>query len=101
MANRILCDEFQKCGIAKIVSAFEGDVLTHKIRMLKQVRPQTSHITGIEEFYGATKRRIFNALMMRQIQLIRDRGFFNMRFQSRPARKSIFASDGELRIAKT
>jgi len=100
MANRILCDEFKQCGIPKIVSTFKDDVLMHKIRMLIQVRPQTSHIAGIDEFHGATKRCVFNALMMRQFQWIRERGFCNVRFQSRPARKSILASDGELCITK-
>jgi len=44
-AHRILCDEFQKCRIAKIVPAFEGDVLMHKIRMLIQAGSQTRYVT--------------------------------------------------------
>jgi hypothetical protein len=38
--------------------------------------------------------------MMRQMQLIGERWFFKMDFQSRPAGKSILASDCELGIAK-
>src|SRR5260370_29142360 len=89
LAHRILCDELQKCRIPKIVPAFEGDVLMHKVGMLMQVGTHPSHVTCIEEVHGATKCSVFNALMMRQIQLIRERWFFNMRFQSRPTRKSI------------
>src|SRR5271166_3652813 len=100
VANRILGDEFQKCWISKIVPAFECDVLMHKIRMLVQVGTQTRDVTRIQKFHRATKRHVFNSLMMRQIQLIRERWLSNVLFQSRPAPKSILSSDCELRVTE-
>ena len=100
MANRILRDEFQQRWIPKVVPALENDVLMHKIRMLIQVRAQTSYVTCIEEFHGTTKCCIFNPLLVRQIQSIGERWFFNVPFQPRPARKSIFAGDCKLRVAE-
>jgi hypothetical protein len=69
--------------------------------MLMQVGPQTSRVTCIEEFDGAAKCSIFNPLLVRQIQLIGERWFFNVPLQPRPARKSIFAGNGKLRITET
>ncbi len=72
----------------------------HKLRMLIEVGTQPSHVTSIDEVHGATKCRVFNSLVMRQMQLIGERRFFNMRLQSRPAGKSILASDCELGITE-
>jgi hypothetical protein len=68
--------------------------------MLLQVRAQTRCITRIEKFHGAAKSFIFNPLLVRQIQPVAERWFFDVPFQSRPARKSIFAGDGKLRVAE-
>jgi hypothetical protein len=100
MTNRILSDEFQQCWIPKVVPAFENDVLMHKIRMLIQVRAQTNYVTCIEEFHGTVKCCIFNPLLVRQIQSIGERWFFNVPLQPRPARKSIFASDCKVRVTE-
>ena len=43
---------------------------------------------------------IFNPLLVRQIQSIGERWFFNVPFQPRPARKSIFAGDCKLRVTE-
>jgi hypothetical protein len=64
------------------------------------VRAQTNYIAGIEEFHGATKWCIFNSLLVRQIQSIGERWFFDVTFQPRPARKSIFAGDCKLRVTE-
>jgi hypothetical protein len=80
MANRILRDEFQKCGPPKIIPTFENDVLMHEIRMLIQMGPQIRHVTCVEEFHGAPERRVFNSLVMRQIELVRERWSLNMSF---------------------
>ena len=100
MANRILGDEFHQRRLSKVVAALENDVLLRKIRMLIQVRAQTSRVTCIEEFHGAAKCFIFNPLLVRQIQPVGERWFFDVPFQPRPARKSIFAGDGKLRVAE-
>jgi hypothetical protein len=100
MPNGILSDEFQQRWISKVVPALENDVLMHKIRMLMQVCAQISCVTCIEEFHGMAKRCIFNPLLVRQIQSIGERWFFNVPFQPRPARKSVFAGDGKLRVTK-
>jgi hypothetical protein len=100
MTNRILSNEFQQRWIPKVVPAFENDVLMHKIRMLIQVRAQTNYVTCIEEFHGAAKWCIFNSLLVRQIQSIGERWFFDVTFQPRPARKSIFAGDCKLRVTE-
>src|ERR1700686_4533853 len=100
MANRILRHKFQQGWIPKVVPTFENDMLMHQIRMLFQMRAQTSCVPCIEEFHGPAKCCIFNSLLVRQIQSIGKRWFFNMPFQPRPARKSIRASDGKLRVAE-
>ena len=100
MASRILSDEFQQRWISKVVPALENNVLMHKIRMLIQVRTQTSYVTSIEEFHGTAKCCIFNPLLVRQIQSIGERWSFNVPFQPRPARKSIFAGDCKLRVTE-
>jgi hypothetical protein len=100
MANRILSDEFQQRWISKVVPAFENDMLMHKIRMLIQLRAQTSYVTCIEEFHGTAKCCIFNPLLVRQIQSIGEGRFFDVPFQPRPTRKSIFAGDCKLRVTE-
>ena len=100
MTNRILSDEFQQCWIPKVVPAFEYDVLMNKIRMLIQVRAQTNYVTCIEEFYGTAEYCIFDPLLVRQIQSIGERWSLNVPFQPRPARESVFAGDGKLRVTE-
>jgi hypothetical protein len=68
--------------------------------MLIQVRAQTNYVTCIQEFHGTPKCCVFDPLLVRQIQSIGERWFFNVLFQPRPTRKSIFASDGKLRITQ-
>src|SRR6266404_3202141 len=100
MANRILSDEFQQRWISKIIPALENNVLMDKIWVLIQVRSQTIYFTFVDKFDGTTKCCIFDSLLVRQVQAIGDRWFFNVAFQPRPARKSIFASDCELRVTE-
>src|ERR1700677_5198374 len=100
MTNGILSHEFQQRGISKIVPPLENHVLVYKIRMLIQVGEQTNYITSIEEFHGTMKCFIFNPLLVRQIQSIGERWFFNVSLQPRPAQKSIFAGDGMLRVTE-
>jgi hypothetical protein len=65
------------------------------------VSAQTSGISGIEQINRAAKNVIFDSVMVRQVELIRERGSFNVPFQSRPTGKAVFAGDGELRVAQT
>jgi len=100
MADRILRYEFEQGWIPKVVSAFEYDALLRQIGMPLQVGAQTLGVAGIEKLHGAPECGVFNALMVGQIELIRERRFFNMPLQPRPARKASLASDGELRVAE-
>src|SRR5216684_6350062 len=68
--------------------------------MLLQIGAQSCRVPGINKIYGAAKDGIFDSFMVRQIQLIRQRRFFYMPFQSCPAWKSSLAGDGELRVAE-
>ena len=72
----------------------------HEFRMLLQVRTQTGCVTGIDQIHSVAKNRIFDSFMVRQIQLIRQRRFFDMPFESCPAWKSSLAGDYELRVTK-
>ena len=101
MANRILSHEFQQRWIPKVVPAFENSLLMHEIRMLIQSLAQTNDITRIQKFHSPAKRCVFNSLLMRQIQPIGERWFFNVPFQTRPARESIFARDRKLRVTES
>jgi len=100
MANWILSDEFQQRWIPKVVSSLEDDMLVHEMRVLMQVRTQASDIACIDEVYRAPKCCVFNPLFVWQIQSIGERWFFKVSLQSRPAGKSIFAGDCELRITE-
>jgi len=100
MANRILSDEFQQRWISKVVPALENNVLMDKIWMQIQVGLQTSYVTFVDEFDGTTKCCIFDSLLVRQVQAIGERWFFNVAFQPRPTRKSIFAGNCELRVTE-
>src|ERR1700722_14060830 len=100
MANRILGDEFQQRWFAEVVPSLENQLLLRQLRMPLQVRAQASYVTCIEEFHGAAECCIFNPLLVRQFQSIGERWFFDVPFQSRPARESTFASDGKLRVAQ-
>ena len=46
---------------------------------------QTYFFPGIEEVHGATKCGVFNALMVRQVQLIGECWFLNVLFQLLPS----------------
>src|SRR5260370_38350778 len=71
-----------------------------KAGMLIQGHTQTIYVTCIDEFHSTAKCCIFNPLLVRQIQSIGERWFFNVPFQPRPARKSIFAGDCKLRVTE-
>ena len=99
-ANRILSREFQQGWIQKVVSTLEDDALPHQIRMLVQVGAQACHVARIEQVHGAPKCRVFNSLMVGQIQMIGERWLFDVPLQPRPAGKSGLARDGELRVTE-
>jgi hypothetical protein len=61
---------------------------------------QASYVTFVDEFDGTTKCCIFDPLLVRQVQAIGERWFFNVAFQPRPTRKSIFAGNCELRVTE-
>ncbi len=68
--------------------------------MLLQITTQSGHVPCVNKTHGTAKNRVFDSFVMRHIQLIGQRRFFNMPFQSCPALKTRFTSDGELRIAE-
>jgi len=68
--------------------------------MLFQMSTQASGVAGIDEFHRAAKCGVFNSLVVWAIQLIRERGFFNVMLEPRPAGKSILTGNGELRVAE-
>jgi hypothetical protein len=76
-------------------------MLMHEIGMLNQVRAQTCDVACVEKFHGVAKCGVVDAFVVRRVQTFRERWFFNMRFQSRPARESMLASNGELRITES
>jgi len=63
MTNRILGYELQQRGVAKIVSAFELDVLTRQKRMFLQVGSQALRVACIEQIDRLAKQRILDLLM--------------------------------------
>jgi hypothetical protein len=67
---------------------------------LFQVGAQAFRIAGVEQFHGAAKVRVFDALVVRFLQAIGERRHFDMRLQPWPACKTVFASNSELRIAE-
>src|SRR5260370_37464854 len=68
--------------------------------MLIEVGLQNSYVTFVDEFDGTTKCCIFDPLLVRQVPAIGERWFFNVAFQPRPARKSIFLGNCELRVTE-
>ena len=64
------------------------------------MRTQTRYVARIEKFHGAAKCGVFDSLMVRQVQSIGERWLFDVPLQPRPAGKSIFAGDCELRVAE-
>src|SRR5690348_11417092 len=100
VTNRVLGYKFQQRWILKIVSAFEDDVLTHKTRMLPQVSAQTSYIAGIEKLHATAKYGVFYTFMVRSIQLVGERGPFDVPLQPCPTRKPGLARNGELRVTE-
>ena len=61
---------------------------------------QTAHIAGVKQIDRAAKDGVFDALMVGQVQLIGARGRIDMGLESRPTGETVFAGDGELRIAE-
>ena len=85
VTNRIFGDELQQRWIIEVVPAFERDVLMHQLGMPLQISAQSCHVPGIDKIHGASKNGVFNSFMVGQIQLIGERGFFDMPFQARPS----------------
>ena len=100
MSDRILRHELQQRRIPKIVPSFEHNALLRKLRMLLEMRPQTSYIAGVDQLHGPAKCGVFNALMMRQIQTVGEHGLFNVPLQPCPTRKAGLARDDKLRVCK-
>ncbi len=101
MANWILGHEFQQGWIVKVVSAFKNDALVGELRMALQVGAQTYYISGIEKVDTTAKRRVLNAFMVRQIELVGERRLLDVPLESCPTRKSGLARDGQLRVTET
>jgi hypothetical protein len=100
VADWVLGDELQESRIAKIVPAFEGNVLMYELGMLAEPGAQANRITCIDQIHSAAKEDIFNAFVVGQVQLVGEGGLFNVPLQPRPAGKSGLPRDGELGIAQ-
>src|SRR5580704_17784529 len=61
------------------------------------MRAQSCHVACVEKIHSVSKYSIFNSLMMRQVELVRQGWFLDVLFQSRPTRESILSRDCELR----
>jgi hypothetical protein len=68
--------------------------------MLPKMVAQAGNVSGVEKIDGAAKYRVFDSLMMRQVELIGERGSFDMAFQASPTGESRLASDGQLGVAQ-
>ncbi len=99
-ANRILGHKLQQRRIAKVISSFENHVLPRQFRILRQISAQPGDVARIKQFHRPAKSRVFNAFVMRQLQLICESRFFDMPLQSWPAREAVFPGDRNLRIAQ-
>ena len=100
MARRILRDELQQRGIAKVISTFEEHTPLRDIGMLHEMYSQGGGIACIEKIDCPAEYRILDALMMRQVQTVGQRRLLDVALQAGPTGKSRFARDGELDIAE-
>src|SRR5436305_9775674 len=100
MANRIFRCEFQQGWIAKVISTLENDPPNYKFGILLQVKAQSRYVAGIQKLHTAAKDRVFNSLVVRQIELVGKGGLLNVLFQSCPTRESRLSRNGKLRITK-
>jgi hypothetical protein len=68
--------------------------------MLLETGVQAGGVAGIEQVDRASKNGVFNTLVVRGIEMIGKRWFFDVRFQPGPAGKSVFSGDGQLGISQ-
>jgi hypothetical protein len=68
--------------------------------MFPQVSAKTSCVAGIEKLHATAKYGVFNALMVRSIQLVGEHGPLDVPLQPCPTRKPGLARNGELRVTE-
>ncbi len=96
----IFCDELQQGWVTEVVSAFEDDALIDELRMLLQKCAQNGDITRVDEVDSAPEDRVFNPLMVFEVELVYLCRCFDVVLQSCPAGEAVLASDGELSSAE-
>jgi len=99
MPDRILRNEFQQAGIPEIVSTFEKNALADEARILPEEKRQARNVASVDQIDCVTEDGVFDSLVVRERQVVARTGLFNVMLEAGPARKSVFACDGKLRIA--
>ncbi|HYA97252.1 MAG TPA: hypothetical protein VEH49_04090, partial [Methylomirabilota bacterium] len=56
-------------------------MLTHEIRMSFEVSSQSCGVARVQQFYRSPESDVLDSLVMRQIQLVGERWFFNVPLQ--------------------
>jgi len=101
MPYRILRDKLQQRRRPEIILPLKQHLLFHELRMKLQQPSQSNRIASIEQIHGVTKRRILYALVMRQVEPIRQRRPLHMPLQPRPGREPMRTRNRKLRIIQT
>ncbi len=70
MANGVFGYEFKQCRVAKVIYAFEFDMLADEIGVLLQESAQTLFVASIEQLDGAAKNGVCDALVNRFFQVL-------------------------------
>jgi hypothetical protein len=86
--------------MAKVVGAFEVDMLLRQPRMLLEVSAQAVDVAGVNEVDGAAEQRVSDALVMRQVEAVGERGIFDALLHPRPTGEAVPARHSELGVAE-
>ncbi len=97
--TRFSATNSSKLSFLKIIPAFETDVLRDNFGWSRQTARSPPHHPCQPHGLSKCRLSVFGCLM-RTAQIVGDRRFFNMAFQSHPAWKSILAGDRQLRILR-
>ena len=72
----------------------------HQLRMRFKCSAQSRRISRIQQIDSAAKDGVFDALVVRKLESRRQLRGLHMRLQPRPARESVLARNGQLRVAE-
>src|ERR1700747_1656958 len=74
---RIFGDKFQQCRIPKVIPSFENYGLPWQGRGLVEMCAKPLHIARVDQVTRTPESRVFNSLVMRQLDLIARPGLLN------------------------